>query len=109
MKKTEDDLDAKLASWQMEPEFRPDFNREVWRRIAASNAASEEGFWQKLVSLLFTAPRFATTATLAVAMLTLSLGTANLAARSANSRHWSMLENRYAHSIDPLTRFSINE
>jgi len=109
MKNPEENLDTKLAAWQLEPEFCRDFNREVWRRIAASHAAREDGFWQKLISFLFIAPRYSTASGFAIAMLTLSLGTASLAARSANSRHWSMLENRYVQSIDPLTHSSMKE
>ena len=109
MKSSDDPLKETLASWQVEPEFRPEFNREVWRKIAASNSAHQAGFWQKRVSALFIAPRLVPVSALAIAMLTLSLGTANLAAKNANSRHWSMLEDRYAQSINPLTRSSMKE
>lgn len=104
-----DDLKNKLAAWRLEPEFRSDFNRDVWRRIAASNAVRRENFWYNLFTSLFVVPRFATVSAVALAMLTLSLGTAHLAARNANSRHWTTLEERYAQSIDPLTRSSMKE
>ena len=104
-----DDLKSKLASWRVEPEFRSGFNREVWFKIAAGKALQRESFWQDLFAVFFAAPRFATVSALALAMLTLSIGTANLAARSANSRNWTMLEERYAQSIDPVTRSSMKE
>jgi hypothetical protein len=104
-----DDMKTKLAAWRVEPDFHTDFNREVWRKIAASDAVRRESFWQSLASAFFVAPRPAAISTLALALLTLSLGTAHLAARSANSRHWTMLEERYAQSIDPLTRSAMRE
>jgi len=109
MKTPSDDLKNMLAAWRVEPEFRPGFNREVWCKIAASNAVRRESFWQNLLSTLFAAPRLATVTALAVAVLTLSLGSAHLAARNANARQWTMLEERYARSIDPLTRSSMKE
>ncbi|MEI8343060.1 MAG: hypothetical protein WCH43_16170 [Verrucomicrobiota bacterium] len=109
MKSPSDDLKTRLAAWRIEPEFRPDFNREVWRKIAAGNAARRENFWQTLFASLFEAPRYATVSALAVAMMTISLGTAHLAARTANAHQWTALEERYAQSIDPLTRSSMKE
>lgn len=102
--KNDGDLKNKLAAWKLDPEFRPDFNREVWRKIAAGNAVRREPFWHSLFAFLFAAPRFATVCAVAAGTLTLSIGTAHLAAKNANSRSWIMLEERYAQSIDPVTR-----
>ena len=104
-----DELKTKLAAWRVEPEFHNGFNREVWHKIAAGNAVRSESFWQSLVPAFFVAPRLSTVSVMALVLLTLSLGTAHLAARSANSRHWTMLEERYAQSIDPLTRSAMKE
>jgi len=84
MKSPEDNdgLKDKLTAWRLETEFRPDFNRDVWRKIATSKAVQHENYWQNLFAALFVTPRFATFSALAVAILTLSLGTASLAART---------------------------
>ena len=107
--KDHDNLKGKLAAWRVEPEFRPDFNREVWRKIAASNPVQRENFWRNLFAALFIAPRFAAVTAMGIAMLSLSLGTAHVMARNANSRNWTMLQERYAQSIDPLTRSTMKE
>ena len=109
MRKSDDPLDEQLAEWQIEPEFRSGFNHEVWRKIAANSSERQEGFWQKLLSSLFVAPRFVTVSTLAIVMLAFSFSTATLAARNANSKFRFLLEHRYAESINPLMRSSMKE
>jgi len=98
-----DDLSQKLRAWKVEPQIPTGFQREVWQRIAAGQAARQDTFWsataQWLASLLVR-PRFA------VALVALSLGGslafAHLQAQDSNTRDWRALEARYASSVDPL-------
>ena len=109
MKSPDDPLDEQLATWRVTPEFQSDFNREVWRKIAASSSARETSFWQNLIAAFFVTPRFATISALTIALFSLSLGSASIAAHNANSKRWTILENRYAESIDPLMRSTMKE
>jgi hypothetical protein len=98
-----DDLDAKLRAWKVEPEAPGSFQREVWQRIAACQAARENAFWPKLVQWVFAQiaqPRYATA--LAVLSLSVSVGLAHVQAREANVKQMKELETRYADSVDPL-------
>jgi hypothetical protein len=49
---------------------------------------------------LFSKPRYA--AVLVIVSLSVSLGAAHLQSRSENSQRWSILQERYVQSIDPL-------
>jgi hypothetical protein len=104
--KTQDDLKPKLAAWSVKPEFRRDFNRDVWKRIAAEQAHQSEGIWATFYEMIFASHRLAPVASVALLLLTASVGAAHFTARSANEKHWLMLEDRYARSINPITRSS---
>jgi hypothetical protein len=98
-----EDLSTKLRAWKVTPPVPASFQREVWQRIAARQAACDEAFWPRLMEWFTTQlvrPRYA------VALLTLSLsvsvGAGLVHAQGANAQHWKKLEARYASSIDPL-------
>jgi hypothetical protein len=98
-----DDLSTKLRAWSVQPKAPASFQREVWQRIAARQAARDEAFWPRVTQWFSTQlvrPRYA------MALLTLSLSAsvslALLQAHDANARHWKKLEARYESSIDPL-------
>lgn len=98
-----EELSSKLRAWKVEPRVPASFQREVWQRVSARQAARGDAFWLRVQEWLATQlvrPRYA------VALVTLSLsasvGTAFLQAQDTNARHWKKLEARYASSIDPL-------
>ncbi len=98
-----DELSAKLRAWKVEPKVPASFQREVWQRIAARQAAHDEAFWPRVTEWFSTQlvrPRYALA--LVTLSLSLSVGVALLQAQDANARHWKILEARYASSIDPL-------
>jgi hypothetical protein len=98
-----DDLAAKLRAWKVEPQASASFQREVWQRIAARQAARDDAFWVQVKEWFATQlarPRYAVP--LVALSLSLSVGTALLQAQDANARHWKKLEARYASSIDPI-------
>jgi hypothetical protein len=98
-----DDLAAKLRSWKVEPKTPASFQRAVWQRIAARQAAREDALGPRVarwLSTQFVRPRYA----LALVSLSLcfSIGAGLLHAQGTNIRHWKALEARYASSIDPI-------
>ncbi len=98
-----DDLDAKLRTWKVEPQVPVSFQREVWQRIAARQAAREEAFWPQLMQWLFAQiarPQYAT-ALMAIS-LSISLGVAHVQAQDTKARMEKVMEARYAASVDPL-------
>ncbi|MDZ4288903.1 MAG: hypothetical protein U0984_13135 [Prosthecobacter sp.] len=98
-----DDLPKLLRAWRVEPRIPAGFQREVWQRIAAREAARENAFWPQLTRWLltqFARPQYATA--LVVLSLPLSLGLAHVQAREANAKQWKQLEAHYADSVNPL-------
>ncbi len=99
----DDDLSRKLSGWKVEPQIPVGFQREVWQRIAARQAARDDAFWPALLrwlSVLLSRPRYA----VGLFLLTLGfgLGVAHLQARESNARQWKALESRYVDSVNPL-------
>jgi hypothetical protein len=41
----EEDLSGKLRAWKVSPPLPPDFQREVWQRIAAREASRDDLIW----------------------------------------------------------------
>ena len=98
-----DDLDAKLRAWKVEPHLPASFQREVWQRIGARQAARGENVWFWLPHWIFAQlARPQNAAALVVFSLALSIGLADLQARGANAKQWKQLEARYADSVNPL-------
>jgi hypothetical protein len=100
----DEDLRARLRLWRVEAEVPPSFQADVWRKIAARQAAVENpppavGWIGWLLGQLGQ-PRYAVPA--ALALLTASLGLARVQADSDNGRTWRTLETRYVVSIDPM-------
>lgn len=98
-----DDLSSKLQTWTVEAAVPDSFQREVWKRVTAQQLARENAFWPRFRAWLVmraTRPKYA----LALLFLTLSvsIGAAHLQARSDNTKHAKILQERYAASIDPL-------
>ena len=98
-----DDLGAKLRTWRVEPHVPAGFQREVWQRIAARQAAREDAFLPALRAWL--AHQFARPACalgLLVVSLTVGVTYAHGRAQDENARTWRTLEARYVASIDPV-------
>ena len=94
------ELRKKLASWKVQPEIPPDFQRGVWDRIAAREAKSSKGLLESFFAIPWlTLPR------LAVCSLVLSVsagvGLGMIESAQANTKNWKTLEAKYVESIDP--------
>jgi hypothetical protein len=95
----DDELKKKLASWKVQPEIPPDFQRSVWQKIAVRESKPKLpllGDWS--ISLLRT-PRLAACAIFLGAFVGAGLGLAE--SSQANSRNWKSLEAKYVQTIDP--------
>jgi hypothetical protein len=105
---SDSELREKLAAWRIEAQLPSDFQRRVWKRIAAHEAADIDPAWLIwLKSLLISAtrvsvPRLALTA-IAVALL-IGTTTGLVEASRWNSLTWNRLETKYVQSIDPFQR-----
>lgn len=98
-----DELSRKLSAWKVEPRIPAGFQREVWHRVAARQAARDDAFWPSLLcwlSLHMARPVYA--ATVFALLLGSGIGYAHLQAQEANARTWKTLEERYADSVNPL-------
>jgi hypothetical protein len=98
-----EELSEKLRAWRVEPQVPASFQREVWARIAARQAAREDSFPRhaaEWLASLFAQPRYALA--LAAVSLALGLGFAHQQAMDASARHWDRLEARYATSVSPF-------
>lgn len=100
-------LRKKLGRWRVEPCVPSSFQREVWRRIDAKEAAWQNSFTHQfadwMASLLLT-PQYA--AALIIAGVFLGVGVAQVEALNANSKSLKYLETRYVGSIDPYQHIS---
>ena len=100
----DEDLRAQLRLWRVKADVPPSFQTDVWRRIAARQAATEKppsaaGWIGGLIGRLGQ-PRYALP--LGLATLAVSLALARIQADAANGRTWRTLETRYVVSIDPV-------
>jgi len=98
-----DELPRKLSAWKVEPHIPARFQREVWQKIAARQAAREEAFWPSLLrwlSLQMARPLYA--ATTFALLLGAGVSFAHTQAQESNTRTWKQLEQRYADSVNPL-------
>ena len=95
----DDDLREKLALWKVEPQIPPDFQRNVWQKIAVGESKPKLprfGNWS--ISWLRT-PRLATCAIILGGLAGTGFGLVE--SSQANSRNWKSLEAKYVQSIDP--------
>jgi hypothetical protein len=96
----DDALKEKLAAWKVEPELPPDFQRGVWRRIAAREPSSSK---RRLFGIpafsLVGHPRFASYAVVLAIVAGTALGFVE--GSKVNSERWKTLESKYVESIDP--------
>jgi hypothetical protein len=105
---SDSELREKLAAWRIEAQLPSDFQRRVWKRIAAHEAADIDPVWLIWLKSLFisatrvSVPRLALTAT-AVALL-IGTTTGLVEASRWNSLTWNRLEMKYVQSIDPFQR-----
>ena len=100
-----DELHAKLRAWQVDPQVPADFQRIIWQRIAARQAAREDSLWPRLLGWMdraFSRPAFAT----AIVLLSLTGGVVCGHAKAAgvNAHSWHDLEARYEMALNPLVR-----
>ena len=101
----DEDLKTKLRTWRVAPEIPTRFQVGVWARIAAREAARDNSVLRQMSEQLFgTIARPAYAATLVVAFMGISLGTAHIHADKVNSRRLAALETRYVFSIDPYAQ-----
>ena len=97
---TDDELKKKLASWKVQPEVPPDFQRGVWNRIAARESRSSKGLVESLLAIRWlTLPRLAVWAFVLSGFTGTGLGLIESA--QANTKNWKKLEAKYVQSVDP--------
>jgi hypothetical protein len=96
----DDEVRKKLARWEVQPRIPPDFQRDVWRKIAVLESRSSKwwlfGNWN--ISWV-NVSHLATCAVVLGAFAGTGLGIVESA--HANSRNWKSLEAKYVRSIDP--------
>jgi hypothetical protein len=95
-----DDLGERLVRWTVQPQIPPDFQRDVWQKIAAretrKTTAWLSGSWNYWnVSV----PGLATCAI--VVGVTAGAGLGIVESSQANARNWKTLEVKYVQSVDP--------
>jgi hypothetical protein len=96
----DEELRKKLASWKVQPEIPPDFQRGVWTRIAARETrSSKRYFLPAWVTSIFGTPRLAVCAVALSALIGAGLGLVE--STKANTRNWKTLEAKYVQSVDP--------
>jgi hypothetical protein len=99
------ELDKMLAAWQVEVRVPEDFQRQVWKRIAAREAANADPSWLTWIKSLFVSG--AAVSVPRVALAAVSLGvfigvtTGILETSRWNAATWNRLENQYVQSVDP--------
>jgi hypothetical protein len=95
----DDELRKMLASWKVQPEIPSDFQRGVWRRIAAREESRSTPFLTLLAIRWVSLPRLATFAFVLAGLTGTGLGLAE--SSRANTKNWKTLEAKYVQSIDP--------
>ena len=96
----DEELRKKLASWKVQPQVPPDFQRNVWNRIAARAVRSSKPHsLLVLFARLLGTPRLAACAIALSAVIGAGLGL--LESARVNTENWKTLEAKYVQSIDP--------
>jgi hypothetical protein len=95
----DDQLRQKLASWEVRPEIPPDFQRNVWQKIAVRESKPKLAFFGNWDLSWLRPPRLATCAILLGGLAGTGFGLVE--SSLANSRNWKTLEAKYVQSVDP--------
>jgi hypothetical protein len=95
----DDQLRQKLASWEVRTEIPPDFQRNVWQKIAVGESKRKMLLFGDWNNWWLRTPRLATCAIILGSFVGTGLGL--LESSQANSRNWKSLETKYVQSIDP--------
>jgi hypothetical protein len=99
----DDELRKKLASWKVQPEIPPDFQRSVWTRIAAREAKSSKASFPSFSAIRWVnLPRLAAFTFVLSGLAGAGLGLAE--SSQINTNNWKTLEAKYVQSIDPYER-----
>jgi hypothetical protein len=96
----DDELRKKLASWKVQPEIPPDFQRDVWRKIAVRESGSSKAPFLSFSAIRWISlPRLAAFAFVLAGLTGTGLGLVK--SSEANTNNWKTLEAKYVQSIDP--------
>jgi hypothetical protein len=95
----DDELRQKLASWEVRPEIPPDFQRNVWQKIAVRESKPKLSLFARWDISWLRPPRLAICAILLGGLAGTGLGL--IESSQANSRNWQNLEAKYVQSVDP--------
>ena len=102
---SDSELQKKLLAWRVDIGVPDDFQRGVWSRLAAREAANGGSAWLTWVRRLLSSETLFSTPRLALAAVTISLlvgaGTGLVETGRSNTAVWKDLENQYVQSIDP--------
>ena len=105
---SDSELREKLAAWRLEARLPHDFQKRVWKSIAAREAANVDPPWLTwLRSRLISATRVSVLRlALTAVVIGLLIGTTTgvVEASRWNSAAWNRLETKYVQSIDPYQR-----
>jgi hypothetical protein len=96
----DDELRKRLALWEVRPEIPPDFQRNVWQKIAVRESKQPKVPWfEKWRISWLSAPQLATCAIVLGGVVGTGLGLVE--SSQSNSRTWKSLEAKYVQSVDP--------
>jgi hypothetical protein len=95
----DDQLKEKLASWEVRPEIPPDFQRNVWQKIAVREAKPKLSLFGSWDTSWLRPLRLATCAIILGGLAGTGFGL--IESSQANSRNWKTLEAKYVQSVDP--------
>jgi hypothetical protein len=95
----DDQLRQKLASWEVRPEIPPDFQRNVWQKIAVRESKRKMLWFRNWTISWLRTPALATCVIVFGGLVGTGLGFVE--SSQANSRNWKSLEAKYVQSIDP--------
>jgi hypothetical protein len=96
-----DPLDPLLDRWKDPSQSRPEFAREVWRRIELAEKSRPRGLWDEIDGWL-SRPPFAALFVTSCALLGLFL--AEVRVNQEQREHSALLARSYLQLIDPLLR-----
>src|SRR5258708_32902487 len=95
----DDQLREKLASWEVQPEIPPDFQRNVWQKIAVRESKPRLWLFGDWNFSWLRTPRLATCAIILGGLAGTGLGLID--SSHANLENWKRLEAKHFQSIVP--------